>query len=664
MSRPLLPTLLICALLSVAARAEIIETDVLVFGGTAGGVSAACTAARFGKRVVVTEFGRHIGGLTSGGLGWTDIGNKAAIGGFARNFYKRLGKHYGRDEAWWFEPHVAEAELRALLAESKVPVHFGQRLASVKKDGARIVEIAMENGNVFRARMFIDCTYEGDLMAKAGVPYMVGREANARFNETLNGVRGETPKHQFAVPVDPYVKAGDPASGLLPFVQAAPPGTPGEGDKSVQTYNFRLCLTKNPANRKPIEPPPGYDPKRYELLGRYCEGLVKSGQKITMNHFLKFDMVTPEKTDINNNGGFSTDFIGMNHDYPDGDYATRAKIWTAHLEYIQGFFTFLANDPRVPAVVQSDIKDWGLCRDEFQDTGGWPHAMYVREARRMLSDFVMTERVCRHLETAPDAVGLGAYNMDSHNCRRIVRDGLAHNEGDVQVGVKPYPISYRSIVPKQADCENLFVPICLSATHIAYGSIRMEPVFMILGESSATAASMAIDAKLPVQKIDYAKLREQLAKDGQVLEWKSDEAKVAPVPKLEGIVLDDADAKAEGEWIAGSLVESRRVGTGYIHDQNANKGGCMLTWTTDIVESGDYEIVLHFPPNPNRATNVPVTIETGGKSVTVKVDEKATSGAAVLGTFALTKGRSVSIAISNKDTDGYVVADGVQLRKK
>ena len=656
--------LIVCALLSVGARAEIIETDVLVFGGTAGGVSAACTAARFGKSVVVTEFGKHIGGLTSGGLGWTDIGNKAAIGGFARGFYKRLGKHYGRDEAWWFEPHVAEAELRALLAESKVPVHFEQRLASVKKDGARIVEVAMENGNVFRAKMFIDCTYEGDLMAKAGVPYMVGREANARFGETLNGVRGETPKHQFVVPVDPYVKPGDAASGLLPFVQAAPLGTPGAGDGSVQTYNFRLCLTKNPANRKPIEPPPDYDPKRYELLGRYCEGLVKSGQKITMNHFLKFDMVTPEKTDINNNGGFSTDFIGMNHDYPNADYATRAKIWTAHLEYIQGFLTFLASDPRVPGVVQSDIKEWGLCRDEFQDTGGWPHAMYVREARRMLSDFVMTEKVCRHLETAEDAVGLGAYNMDSHNCRRIVRDGIAHNEGDVQVGVKPYPISYRSIVPKQADCENLFVPICLSATHIAYGSIRMEPVFMILGESSATAASMAIDAKLPVQKIDYAKLREQLAKDGQVLEWKSDEAKVAPAPKLEGIVLDDAGAKATGEWSAGSLVESRRVGTGYIHDQNANKGACSLRWTPDIAEPGDYEIVLHFPPNPNRATNVPVTIETGGKSVTVKVDEKEKSGAALLGTFALAKGRSVSIAISNKDTDGYVVADGVQLRRK
>ena len=673
--RGMFRTLLLSLISAALASAKVIETDVLVFGGTAAGVSAACTARRLGKSVVVTEFGRHIGGLTSGGLGWTDIGNKAAIGGFARDFYKRLGRHYGRDEAWWFEPHVAEAELRALLEESKVPVYFEQRLAEVKmariesiggllRSTSRIYEIAMENGDVFRAKMFIDCTYEGDLMAKAGVPFMVGREANERFGETLNGVRGETPKHQFLVPVDPYVKAGDPASGLLPFVQAAPLGTPGEGDKSVQAYNFRLCLTKNPANRKPIEPPPGYDPKRYELLGRYCEGLVKSGQNISIKNFLKIDMVTPEKTDINNNGGFSTDFIGMNYDYADGDYATRAKIWKAHREYIQGFLTFLANDPRVPAGIRADVGAWGLCRDEFQDTDGWPHAMYVREARRMLSEFVMTERVCRHMETADDAVGLGAYNMDSHNCRRIVRDGIAHNEGDVQTGVKPYPISYRSIVPKQTDCENLFVPVCLSATHIAYGSIRMEPVFMILGQSAATAATMAIDAKVPVQKIEHAKLRERLLKDGQVLEWKTLEVKAAPAPKLDGLVLDDSEAKVIGAWVSGSIVESRRVGSGYLHDQDKHKGACSLQWTPEIPEAGDYEILLHFPPNPNRAGNVPVTIETGGKSVTVKVDEKEKTGVAALGTFPLGKGRSVGITISNKDTDGHVVADGMQLRRK
>jgi hypothetical protein len=652
---------LLLAIAPALARAEVIETDVLVFGGTASGVAAACTAARLGKRAVVTEFGTHIGGLTSGGLGWTDIGNKAAIGGFAHDFYKRLGKHYGREEAWWFEPSVAERELRALLAEAKVPTFFTQRLANVKKEGARIVEIAMENGNVFRARMFIDCTYEGDLMARAGVRYMVGREANERFGETLNGIRDSTPKHQFLASIDPYVRPGDLSSGLLPFIQDGPFGKAGDGDRSVQAYNFRLCLTKNPANKLPIEPPPGYDPARYELLGRYVEALAKAGQKIEARDFLKFDMVTPDKTDSNNEGPFSTDFIGQDYDYVEGDYATRAKIWQAHLEYIQGFLTFLANDARVPEHVRTEFRKWGLCRDEFTDTGGWPHAMYVREARRMLGEYVMAERVCRQIEKPEDSVGLGAYGMDSHNCRRLVRNGRVENEGDVQVGVKqPYPIAYRSIVPTRVECENLLVPVCLSATHIAYGSIRMEPVFMILGQSAATAAALAIDGGLAVQAVNYEKLRNQLLQDNQVLAWPGADA-AASVPKLGGILLDDADASRTGEWIAGTIVESRRIGTGYVHDGNAHKGAMTISWAPDLADQGEYEIVLHFPPHPNRATNVPVTIEIEGRKTTLKVNEQAKSGAQSLGKFMLPKGRGLTITLSNADTDGYVVADGVQL---
>ncbi len=650
--------------LIITARAETVESEVVIYGGTASGVSAACTAARLGKKAVVAEFGNHVGGLTSGGLGWTDIGNKAAIGGFSRDFYKRLGKHYGKDEAWFFEPSVAERELRALLAESKVSVKFGQKLATVKKDGARITEMTMEDGTVYRGKMFIDATYEGDLMAKAGVKYMVGREANERFDETINGVRDKTPHHQFVVPVDPYVKPGDVKSGLLPFISAEPLGTPGAGDACVQAYNFRLCLTKNPANRRPIEPPPGYDPKQYELLGRYFDALKLADKKATLKMFLKIDMVTPEKTDINNNGAFSTDYIGKNYAYPDADYATRANIWREHENYIRGLLTFLATDVRVPADMRRDMGEWGFPKDEFLDTGGFPHAMYVRESRRMLSDYVMSERVCRQVEKVEDGVGLGAYNMDSHNCRRIVRDGHVENEGDVQIGVKPYPISFRSIVPKQAECENLFVPVCLSATHVAYGSIRMEPVFMIMGQSSATAACMAIDANVPVQKIDYPALREQLLKDGQMLEWKVS-AGLEPAPKLPGIVLDDTDAKRDGEWTDGSLNGSQRVGTGYIHDHNENKGKMSLTWKITIPEDGIYDIIFHYPPNANRATNVPVNIEFGGESVafSTKVNEREKSGVAVLVTRAIKGGSSVSITISNKDTDGYVVADGVQLAK-
>ena len=500
--------------------ATVSDTDIVVYGGSSAGVIAAVQATRMGKTVALVEPGKHLGGLSSGGLGWTDIGNKAAIGGLSHEFYRRIGQHYNKPEAWTFEPGVAEREFAALLKDAGISCHFQQRLAAVKQEGARIVEITTTQGEVFRARMFIDASYEGDLMAKAGVAYHVGREANATYGETLNGIRGQTPKHQFLVAVDPYVKPGAPGSGLLPFVQPAELGQPGDGDKSVQAYNFRLCLTRTPANRKPIDPPAGYDPKAYELLGRYFDALAAAGTKVTLKNFLKIDMVTPEKTDINNNGGFSTDAIGLSHAYPEADYATRDRLWAQHLDYVKGLLTYLATSPRVPADIRADMQQWGLCRDEFVDTGGWPHQMYVREARRMISDYVMTEKNCRRVEVVPDSVGLAAYNMDSHNCQRLVRNGRAENEGDVQVApMSPYPISYRAIVPGAAQCENLLVPVCLAASHIAYGSIRMEPVFMILGQSAATAAALAIDEKVPVQRVDYPALRTRLEADAQILDW-------------------------------------------------------------------------------------------------------------------------------------------------
>ncbi|HOX57278.1 MAG TPA: FAD-dependent oxidoreductase [Candidatus Paceibacterota bacterium] len=529
---------------------EVIKADVCIYGGTASGVAAAVQAARMGRTAVIAEFGNHIGGLTSGGLGATDIGNKAAIGGIAREFYHRIARHYAQSNSWrfetcegyfasrggrstldelkaadatmWtFEPHVAEDIFRQMLSEDRVPVHFRQRLASVVKRRGRIAEIAMENGRVYRARMFIDATYEGDLMAKAGVSYTVGREANAKYQETINGVRAETPQHQFTVPVDPYVKAGDPSSGLLPFIQPGDGGKPGEGDRCVQAYNFRLCYTQNPANRLPHRPPPKYDPAQYELLARYLEALVAAGKQPQLKAFWNPVWMPNSKTDINNNGGFSTDFIGANYAYPDADHATRAAIWQAHEDYVRGFVYFLATSPRVPEDMRNEMQSWGPAKDEFLDTGHWPHQLYVREARRMVSDYVMTEHNCRGHQKAADAVGMGAYGMDSHNCQRIVKNGRAENEGDVQVhGFLPYPISYRSIVPRASECENLLVPVCLSATHIAYGSIRMEPVFMILGQSAATAAVLALNSKSPVQKLRYEQLRARLLADKQVLEWK------------------------------------------------------------------------------------------------------------------------------------------------
>jgi hypothetical protein len=398
----------------------------------------------------------------------------------------------------------------------------------------------MESGRAFRAKMFIDASYEGDLMARAGVKYTVGREANSVYDETLNGVRAQTPKHQFIVPVDPYVKPGDPGSGLLPFIQSGDGGAPGSGDKSVQAYNFRLVLTKDPANKRPLTAPKNYNPAKFELLARYLENWMntatndstpgditgRSTRRPTLQQLMHIQMMPGGKTDINNNGGFSTDFIGANSDYPDGDYATRARILQEHEDYTRGLLHFLATSPRVPEHIRNAMSEWGLTRDEFIDTGGWPHQLYIREARRMISDYVMTEKNCRESIQIEDAIGLAAYTMDSHNCQRLVKNGRAENEGDVQVaGFPPYPIAYRSLVPKQSECENLLVPVCLSASHIAYGSIRMEPVFMVLGHSTADAAAMAIDANVPVQKINVAALQKRLLAEKQILKWTAAPAK-------------------------------------------------------------------------------------------------------------------------------------------
>jgi hypothetical protein len=521
-----------------AADPTPIKVDVCVYGGTAAGVIAAVKTAQLGKTVVLIEPGKHLGGMTSGGLGWTDFGNKAAIGGMSRQFYKRLGKHYGKDEAWTFEPHVAEKTLKDLIAENKVRVIYEHRLGTVEKNGRRITKLVLDHAPpdedgapaakpakpqaaIVEAAMFMDCTYEGDLLAKAKVGYHVGREAVSKYKEALNGIRASTPKHQFLVKVDPYVTPRETASGLLPLIQAGDGGKPGDGDARVQAYNFRMCLTKKEGNKLPIRAPVAYDPKRYELLARNLEALVADGKQPTLRMLLKIDMITPDKTDINNQGAVSTDHIGANYDYPDGDWATRNRIWKDHIHYMRGLFYFLSSSSRVPEGVQKEMLAWGLCKDEFQDTQGWPHQLYVREARRMVGRYVITQNDCEHKTTIDDSVGLGAYNMDSHNCQRIVKNNAAINEGDVQVGPKgPYAIPYRAITPKAEECENLLVPVCLSASHIAYGSARMEPVFMVLGESAALAACQAIDAKQSVQEIDYPKLRQALEAAKQVLVFK------------------------------------------------------------------------------------------------------------------------------------------------
>lgn len=634
-----------------------IETDVCVYGGTSGGVVASVQCARLGKSVVLLQPGNHIGGMTSGGLGWTDYGNQSAIGGISREFYTRIGARYGKAIQWTFEPHVAEEVFKEMLQEAKAPVYYRQRLAAVRKEGNKIVEITMEDGRVYRAKMFIDATYEGDLMAMAGVSFTVGRESVNTYGESLNGIRANTPAHQFVVNVDPYVEPGNPASGLLPYIQPGDGGTPGDGDHRVQAYNFRLCLTQNATNKIPIEPPPNYEPFNYELLARYIQARLAAGHTLNLRSFLKIDSIPNGKTDVNNNGAFSTDFIGMNYTYPTNTYAERERIWQEHEYYIRGLLHFLANDPRVPENVRSEMQSWGLCKDEFQDTGGWPHQLYVREARRMISDYVMTQSDCLGQRTAADSVGIGSYTMDSHNCQRIVQNGYVRNEGDVQASVpKPYPISYRSIVPRSNECQNLFVTFALSASHIAFGSIRMEPVFMILSQSAATAAAFAIDDDLPVQAVNYEKLKIQLLADGQLLTWGSDQSATG------AIVVDNSDSSAvavTGDWTA-STSKPGYWGANYIHDGNTNKGQKSVRFTPNIPSNGVYEVYVRWTDDPNRADNVPIDVIHANGTNTFIVNQKSNGGVwNFLVSTSFVAGTSGSVVIRTDATSGYVVADAV-----
>jgi predicted dehydrogenase len=525
---------------AAAYRATENTFDVVVYGGTSAGIIAAIQAKRMGKNVALIEPSNHLGGLTTGGLGATDIGNKQVIGGIARDFYRRIRKHYESDDAWvhetrdtynarnprynprddtmWtFEPHVATRIYKEMLDEVAIKPFVNERLdrtRGVKKSGSRIESISMESGRPFLARVFIDATYEGDLMAAAGVEYHVGREANALYGETLNGVQPKlnVKNHRFTHRVDPFVKPGDPASGLLWGIHVKDLPPDGTGDHCVQAYCYRLCTTDAAANRRPWPKPADYDESRYELLLRNFEA---GDTRAPWNPV----WMPNRKTDTNNNHAFSTDYIGGNYGYPDADYKTREAIIADHVSYQQGLMWTLANHERVPKKVRDEFQRLGLAADEFVDNANWPMQLYVREARRMIGPYVMTEHNCRGSQLVEDSVGMGAYGMDSHNCQRYVTpDGRAENEGDVQVhGFNPYPISYRAIVPKDEQCSNLLVPVCVSSSHIAYGSIRMEPVFMILGQSAATAAAIAIDKDIAVQAVPYSELKSRLVTDGQVL---------------------------------------------------------------------------------------------------------------------------------------------------
>jgi hypothetical protein len=518
-------TLILSVSLAVASFGAPQRFDVVVYGGTAGGAIAAVSAAREGLKTALLEPTTHIGGMVSGGLGLTDFGKKEVIGGYAFEFYLRVGRHYGMERygngaAWYVEPHVGEAILLEMLKESGVAIFLNHRLREkdgVLKRNREIQEIRLENGAAFTAKIFIDSSYEGDLMAQAGVAYTYGREGSAQYGESLAGVRARTPFHQFLVDVP----AKDADGKLLREISTRSLPAPGTADKAVQAYNFRMCFSEVPENRVAFAPPEGYDPRRYALFARLLAARAASeGRVPVLDSVIKVDRIPNGKADINNNGAFSTDFIGGSWDYPDASYARKALIWQEHKDYVQGFFYFLASDPQVPAALRQELNGWGLCRDEFTDSGNWPRQLYIRESRRMLGEYVLVQKDLQTELAKPDPVGMGSYNSDSHNVERIVdARGLVRNEGDMQVEVKPYQLPYRIMLPKRAEAANLLVPVAFSASHVAYSSARMEPQYMILGQAAGVAASLAISGGTPVQQIAVAKLVAKLRQQGAVMEY-------------------------------------------------------------------------------------------------------------------------------------------------
>jgi hypothetical protein len=678
-----------------ALRLSAAETyDVVVYGGTSAGVIAAVQAKKMGKSVVIVGPDKHLGGLTSGGLGYTDSGDKSVIGGLSRNFYHRVWQYYQKPETWvhqkrdefgnkgqgtvamdqaertmWiFEPSIAEKVFEDFVKEFSIPVlrdEWLDRAKGVTMANGHIKEIRMLSGKSFAGKMFIDATYEGDLMASAGVSYHVGREANAEFDEKHNGSQVGVlhHRHHFGVlstPIDPYVIPGDPKSGVIARVTPITPAPKGEADHRVQAYCFRMCLTNVPENRVPFTAPAGYDPKQYEVLAR----AYAAGWKET---FGKFDLIPNGKTDTNNHGGFSFDNIGYNYDYPEASYERRQEIIKEHETYQKGLLYFICTDPRVPAEVREKMHTWGLPKDEFKDNGNWSHQIYVREARRMMGAFVMSENELTKVKPTPESVGMGSYMIDSHNTQRyITPEGAVQNEGDIGVSPRgPYEIAYGSLVPPKGQATNLLVPVACSATHIAYGSIRMEPVFMILGQSAATAAAMAIDGKITIHDVPYADLKARLLADGQVLSKPVDLSKYpaesddhSASPRPPGITVDDSNAKLTGDWTE-SQAGKGFIGEGYRHDSKGTKGPMSATFSTRLTKAGKYEVFLTIIPNTNRATNAKVRIvHAGGQTDRVVNLSKGPADRLVsLGTYEFTDMADAQVIFSNEGANGYVVID-------
>jgi hypothetical protein len=651
----------------------VVECDLCIYGATSGGVAAAAQATRHGLRVALLDAGHHIGGMSSSGLGSTDKGTVESIGGISSEFYLRIAKKYAPSataRVWLFEPKIASAVFAGLLSESSVVPMLDEPLATVRKNGTTIQEIETSTGLLVRAGVYLDTTYEGDLLAAAGVSYRIGREANSLYNETKNGNLAPTTSPFTNLTVDPYLTPGNAASGLIAGISPGAPAPTGSGDSLVQAYNYRLCLTKA-ANRIPIAPPPNYNAADYEMIGRFLTVKAAAGQIVDLGSFTNgifhninaADGFPGGKSDWNANKGMSSDWIGHSSEWPTASYARRAEIAREHGNYIRGIFQFLRTDPRVPAVIKNEVDLWGLPADEYVNNNYWPPQLYVREARRMIGDLVLTEAHGRGTATAPKSIALGSYAMDSHYCQRLAAAGKVQAEGGFfELPPNPWPIGYGAITPKAAECTNLLATFALSATHVAFSSARMEPVFMMTSHSAATAAALALAHQQTIQAVSYPELASLLKSDGQILEWASTTSTSGIVVEAEG---PGGSPQPSGQWTAGANIGFS--GTGYFHDNNAGKGSRFCTFSPALPLAGTYKVFMAWVQNANRASNASVIITHSGGTASLTVNQRldpdgltAPGGFKELGTWSFPAGTAPLVKLDNTGTDGFVIADAVR----
>lgn len=672
--------LLTLAFLPLTLGAANPPSDVIVYGATPGGFCAAIAAAREGASVILLEPTAHIGGVNTGGLSFSDSNQtvRSTVMGLFDEWHTRIESDYQsrgvtlpykvsekNNDKWTYEPSVAMRITRQMLDEAKVRVLPDHRLTSVEKDGPRIRQIQTAHG-AFQAKVFVDATYEGDLMAAAGVSWTIGREGRKEYGEDLAGRQ--------------YPKAPIPISGfddqgnLLPLLTAKDGGPETEGDKNVMIYSFRLCLTRDAANRAPFPAPANYDPAHFEVVRRYFQ--------TAKNPPLLWDIypLPNEKFDANNGIGkqFSMGLIGACNGWSEADAEGRAKIWEAHKQYTLEMYHFLSTDPAVPEPLRAEMAAFGLCRDEFPDYGHWSPQLYVREGRRLRGLHVITQGDIMTHPGKDDAIAISSFPIDSHDCQRIAKDGTVINEGTIfPVRIPgrrhgyPYQVPYRSLLPKPAECTNLLVPVALSATHVAYSSIRVEPTWMILGQSAGIAAALAAQEGGTVQDLAYPKLRTRLLAQKQVLDLPIlpdlPPEPVTPVSidpaKLPGIVVDDADAEVKGAWTRSANFKNH-IGRGYLHDDARGDGQSSITFRAKLPKPGRYELRIAYSPHETRAKKVPVLIESGGQKTTLEFDQTLPllPGEAFrsAGTVDLA-GPDAAITLTNSKTEGFVIADAIQL---